>query len=141
MKTSFATKLTLMVALWSFQSYAAMEKVRLEHLTSRSHTTVVWRVVEIHSDFADPDRKEIVTYVTIAPTDVLNGSSGKSLVLTIPGGIVGDIGLWVEDAPHFLEDEEVILFVNDDYKGRKTVSEWRQGKFSILKWRYICGGV
>lgn len=132
MKARFVSTLTVMVALWSSYSYAAMEKVQLEQLTSRSHAIVIGRVIEIHSDFADPDRKEIVTYVTIAPTNVLKGSSGASLVLTIPGGVVGDIGLWVEDTPHFFLDEEVLLFVNDDYKGRKTVSEWRQGKFSIL---------
>ncbi len=132
MKTRFAAMLALMIVLWFPQGYAVMEKVRLEQLTSRSHTIVIARVVDVHSDFADVDRKDIVTYVTIAPTDVLKGTSGSSLVLTIPGGVVGDIGLWVEDTPHFHVGEEVLLFVNDDYKGRKTVSEWHQGKFSVV---------
>ncbi len=132
MKTIIIVLLAMMIALWYSHTDASMEKVRLEQLASRSHTIVIGRVVEVRSDFADLDRKEIVTYVTIAPTDVLKGASGPTLVLTIPGGVVGDLGLWVEDTPQFLVGEEVLLFVNDDYKGRKTVSEWRQGKFPII---------
>lgn len=132
MKTRIVAILALMLALISSQTQASMHKVRLEQLTTRSHTIVVGRVVDVRSDFADIDRKEIVTYVTIAPTDVLKGASEPSLILTIPGGMVGNLGLWVEDTPHFLIGEQALLFVNTDYKGRKTVSEWRQGKFPII---------
>lgn len=132
MKTRFVAVLTMMIALWSWQTHAAMEKVRLEQLTVRSHTIAVGRVVDIQSDFADADRKEIVTYVTVALTDALKGNPESSVVLTIPGGVVGNIGLWVEDTPQFSVGEEVLLFINDDYKGRKTVTEWRQGKFPII---------
>jgi hypothetical protein len=132
MKTNIFVVLAMMIALWYSHTNASMEKVRLEQLTSRSHTIVTGQVVEVRSDFADLDRKEIVTFVTIATTDILKGVSEPQLVLTIPGGVVGDLGLWVEDTPQFIVGEEVLIFVNDDYKGRKTVCEWRQGKFPII---------
>lgn len=75
------------------------------------------------------------------PTDVLKGVSEPSIILTIPGGIVGNLGLWVEDTPEFLIGEQALLFVNNDYKGRRTVSEWRQGKFPIVNGGTFVEGV
>lgn len=133
----YLSLLTTMV-ICGTQSYSVMERVDIEQLTVRSHTIVVGRIVSVRSILGD--RGEIVTLVAIAPTDAIKGNVESSIVLTIPGGVVGEIGLFVEDTPQFSVGEEVLLFVNDDYRRRKTVTEWHQGKYAITNGNTFVGG-
>lgn len=98
----------------------------------------------------DAGRTNINTLVTIAVSEWLKGKpfttspEGKysknllscqrsdSVVVTVPGGKVGDITQWVEDTPQFQTGEQVLLFLHSYRDGAVEVVGGVQGKFAIV---------
>jgi hypothetical protein len=68
------------------------------------------RVVDVRSDLT-PDRRTIVTYVTIAVEQHLKGSFGEAVTFRVPGGQVGRYRRIVVGAPQFSPGDEVIVFL------------------------------
>lgn len=137
--TIYVTSFMLTVPfIWD--AFALMVKVGVEHLTIRSHTIIRGEVTNVWADFADRNTKEIVTYISVKVGEVGKGVSSSVVTLVIPGGGVGNLGLWVEDTPYFVVGEQVVLFVKNDYKDRLTVTEWRQGKFPIFNEKIFLDG-
>jgi hypothetical protein len=64
--------------------------------------------------------------------NLLSCQKGDSVVITIPGGKVGDITQWVEDTPQFQTGEKVLLYLQSDSKGTIEVVGGIQGKFTIV---------
>lgn len=112
---------------------AVMEKVPIESLSQQSETIIYGTVESVSAEAVDGKAGEIYTFVTLSVNQYLKGSPGESfIILCYPGGIVGDIGLWVEDTPTFEVGEKCVVFIQKDAQNYHTVSEWHQGKFQVV---------
>jgi hypothetical protein len=78
------------------------------------------------------DAGHIVTDVEIAVTSAWKGQPGRQVTVTIPGGVVGDLGQRVDAAPEFTVGEEVVVFVQRAPNGRMNrVNGLAQGKYRV----------
>jgi hypothetical protein len=74
----------------------------------------------------------IVTDVEIAVTSAWKGQPGRQVTVTIPGGVVGDLGQHVDAAPTFSVGEEVVVFVQRAPNGKTNrVNGLAQGKYRV----------
>lgn len=109
---------------------AIMEKaLNLEELAAEAAQIVLGRVTSVTS-YWNADKTEIHTTVKVSVETYMKGRGGKEIAFEIPGGEVGDIGLWVEDVPVFAEGEEVILFLQE---GEFPLVGWQQGKLTVAE--------
>jgi len=76
-------------------------------------------------------RERIVTYVTLNVSEYLKGNAGGTLTFVTPGGEVGGEGEWYSHSSRFKNDDEVVLFVEKDKKGRFTISGGERGRFAV----------
>jgi hypothetical protein len=88
-----------------------MEQVDLPVLARESHLVVAGRVVGTACRFEGTRVRRIVTDVTVAVDRVARGNSVQSVVVTLPGGVVGDEGQYVPGAPRLVPGDEVVLFL------------------------------
>ena len=89
------------------------------------------RVVEQQSQWRDG---RIATEVTLEVLESLKGdhAAGDHVVVLNEGGIVGDLATHVSGAPIFLNNEEVVVFLEyNDVVGLPLVAGMSQGKFSV----------
>jgi len=106
-------------------------KIELEELTRTSHSIIKGNVTNIFSSF-DENGKDINTIIEFSVIENIKGSNSTSEQVIIPGGIVGNVGVLVTHTPKFYIGEEAIVFIANDYKGRKTIRGWKQGNYPII---------
>ncbi len=74
----------------------------------------------------------IVTDVEIAVASAWKGQPGGRVVVTVPGGVVGDLGQRVDAAPTFTVGEDVVVFVERAPRGDMLrVNGLALGKFRV----------
>jgi len=136
---SFLSAATLLILLFGFFSHIeAQKKVNLiqkkiEELSDQSDLVVVGKVSKIHSKW-NKDKNRIYTDVTVDVEEFVKGSeSGKTIVITHPGGEVGSVGEWYSYAPKFKPSEEVMLFLHKNKQGDLNVTKSAKGKFNVKK--------
>jgi hypothetical protein len=102
-------------------------------LIQQAIVIVLGRVSTIESWF-DRQEKQIVTYITLTPDEVLKGTlpSGP-LTLKQAGGSVGPLRSWIHGSPEFLRGEKVLLFLSRNLDGTARVLHLYQGKFSVFR--------
>lgn len=77
---------------------AAMIALPAEELNARADVIATGSVTSVSSHWDDTQTR-IYTDVTIATERFEKGVADRALVVRVPGGEVGDIGMWVEDMP------------------------------------------
>lgn len=110
-----------------------MVKLSLENLNAISNRIVIGTVTGRESKW-DSQHKYIMTQVTINVSQWLKNSSTSSsnkVVVTVPGGTVGNVAQFMEDYPEFSNGEQVLLFLRSNQSGATEVSGGFQGKYSI----------
>ena len=113
-----------------------MVKMSLEDLVKEADHIVIGTVTETESSW-DADGRWIRTYVSLSIDDSIkctshNGDSpGKQCMISYIGGVVGDIGLYHSDTPHFKKGQRVLVFLRPDERGTFRVVGRCQGKFTI----------
>jgi hypothetical protein len=138
-----AAWLLLTAVVWP--AFAVVKYAPLSGMTAKADAIVQGRVLGIRSEWT-PDRSLIVTVVSVEVREVLKGRPAPLLLVQVPGGVVGEIGLRVSDTPAFAPDEEVVLFlraVRNPAPSRSAyavvlnpaasyeVLEWAQGKYAV----------
>ncbi|MFH0777672.1 MAG: matrixin family metalloprotease [Candidatus Eisenbacteria bacterium] len=126
--------IVLLVAAFALALVAApvdalVVKKDLPHLSQDAHSVVLGRVVSMESRWDD----EIInTYVTVRVREHVKGAPvANEVIVRVAGGEVGDMGLYVSDAPWFEPGEEVMVFLARELKGAYSVEGEYQGKFSV----------
>lgn len=110
---------------------AAVTPWSLTELTLRAGLIVRGRIVGQSSAW-DQDKNAILTSSTVEVLDQVKGwTSEEKLIIRTPGGVVGDVGLWVEPAPHFVPGEEVLVFLEPSPAVGYQVLGSIQGKYTI----------
>src|SRR6266850_1688837 len=121
--------LTLSIA-WS-GAWALTPEGRLQE-SGRSATSIVQgRVVKLRYA-RNADESLIYTWVTLRVQRAIKGAvSAHHVRFRVMGGHIGDLGLYVPEAPTFARGEEAMVLLSPDEEGLSSVHGWRQGKFSI----------
>ena len=109
-KRHVAGALGLLATLWTSSVAASLVRsVELADVAGRSSHIFRGRVVELESRWNDA-QTEIETDVRIAVSKSYKGNGAAQVVLRLPGGVVGDLQLFVSDTPILREGEEIIVF-------------------------------
>jgi len=105
-------------------------KTDVPELTLSSEVIVRGVVKRVQSRWAG-DGSMIVTDVEVVVSESLKGQPDRTVVITQPGGSVGDIGQKVSGLASFAEGEEVLVFLGPKRKGHFQVRGALQGKYRI----------
>ena len=88
------------------------------------------RVVETTAEMRD-GRRRVDTRVTMKVGTYLKGDRGEALVFRVPGGTVGRYMNVFVGAPHFVEGDEAIVFLNERDGDLPSVFGLNQGVFRV----------
>ncbi len=124
--------LVLVMCLFGPTTARAQEKKYThEELTGRAEVIAIGRVATMRSDW-NANRTRIFTEVTIAVDEYLKGAEGHTtLILSVPGGEVGEVGETYSHVARFTRNEEVVVFARRDTRGAYTLVSGEQGKLAI----------
>jgi hypothetical protein len=122
--------LALLLALPA--SATSLLRAEVPELSRKADAVVQGTVRRVQSRWAAGGRR-IVTDVEIQVSDVLKGSPGRTVVVTQPGGRVGDIGQRVSGLASFDEGEEVVVFLQRRGRDAYSVRGMAQGKFRVQR--------
>ncbi len=109
------------------------EALSLEELTARAEDVWLARCVGASSRY--DDRGRIVTDLVLALDDSMKGRrrAGEEAVITVLGGVVGDVGMQVPGEAHMSVGDEAILFVRTARDGRRHAVGMSQGVFPVAR--------
>lgn len=119
--------LALIVA--SGVTHASVVKQSIPDLIRKADVVVHGRVTDTTSFWQGT---AIVTEVTIDVKTRIFGAPGNQVIVTLPGGIVGGIGLEVSDTPEFQRGKEIVVFLGDGRNGDFHVVGAVQGKVDVV---------
>ena len=109
-----------------------MVELSLEQLTRDADLIVVGKVESVTSQMING---KIFSFATIAVESRIKGElepEQSEIVVSFPGGKVGDIGMQVEDSPNYKKDEEVVVFLKKmQGESHFLTAGSSQGKFII----------
>lgn len=126
---------------------AALALVALAHAAPARASTTLGRSVEALAADADAvvratvvstsarwtgDGRRIVTDVRLSVLETLAGATGAQLVVTVPGGAVGDYAQDVSGGAKFTAGEQVVVFLRRVTSGERWgVLDLADGKFTV----------
>lgn len=134
MNRSFALRpLALLALLLALPAGAtSMLRADLPALSRESDAVVRGTVRRVQSRWA-ADGRRIVTDVEIEVAEALKGAPGRTVLVTQPGGRMGDIGQRVSGLASFAEGEEVVVFLQRRGRDAFAVRGMAQGKFRVQR--------
>ncbi|MBF5041416.1 hypothetical protein FGE12_03380 [Aggregicoccus sp. 17bor-14] len=101
-------------------------------LTAASDAVVRGTVRRVQSRWSG-DGQRIVTDVEIEVAEALKGDPGHTVLVTQPGGRVGDVGQKVSGLAAFAPGEEVVVFLQRRGPSAFGVRGMAQGKFHVQR--------
>jgi hypothetical protein len=123
--------------LWVFSVIAAatatattVPNLTFEEMTDRSELVVTGQVTRSWSDW-DSEHKYIWTQYEIAVKSTQKGRAGATVVVSEPGGVVGDRALSIAGAVGYAQGEQVAVFLQRMPNGYLRTTGWGQGKFGV----------
>jgi hypothetical protein len=106
----------------------------IQNFSEEADVIVIGKVVSQKSEW-NSDKNRISTKVTIQVDEFLKGNNlQNNLVVTHPGGEVGEVGELYSHMPKFTNDEEVLLFaIKDKAEDTFKVLQGENGKITLIK--------
>ena len=123
---------TILQGSAGFAPAATIPVLTLDALIQKSEYVVYGRTVGTRS-FWDPTTNTIWTETELLVLDGAKGRAGKTLVITEPGGVLGDIAHLFPGLPRFTDGEEVVLFLYGAPGNRIRVLGLRQGVYDVVR--------
>ena len=130
--TVLRTLLPFVLLLSLAASATTMLRADLPELAQTSDTIVHGTVRRVESRWSG-DGRRIVTDVEIQVTEALKGQAGSTVLVTQPGGRVGDIGQRVSGLASFTPGEEVVVFLERKGTQAFRLSGMAQGKYQVQR--------
>ena len=121
-----------LLSLLSNDALSQVRKVSIKELALESTAIVVGKCIKRES-FWNDKRTQILTEVKIQTAESIKGKPGSEVVITIPGGRVGNTIYEVSDMPVFVEGEEVLVFLWRHPSGKNLVTGALQGKLTVVE--------
>lgn len=98
-----------MLVFLASTALAMMPTMSRSTLCSRSDLVLIGEVTSTEVVWADDGT--LLTRAWVAPLRTLSGALPATVEVLLPGGRIGDVGLWVEDVPTLREDATYLLFL------------------------------
>jgi hypothetical protein len=130
--TALRALLPVVLLLCLPASATTMLRADLPELAQSADAIVHGTVRRMESRWSGDGRK-IVTDVEIQVTETLKGQAGGTVLVTQPGGRVGDIGQKVSGLASFSPGEEVVLFLERRGPRAFRVAGMAQGKYKVQR--------
>jgi len=111
-------------------SATTLLRAELPELAQSADAIVHGTVRRVESRWSG-DGRRIVTDVEIQVAEALKGQPGGTVLVTQPGGRVGDIGQKVSGLASFAPGEEVVVFLSRQGPRAFRVSGMAQGKYTV----------
>lgn len=112
--------------------FAIMIKKDVKTLTRESDLIVIGKVINIDSQIKE--KGQIFTYVSIKVDQYIKGVSERAeILIVVPGGKVGELGMWVSEAPKFIPNQTNLLFLHHFGSNLYRVVGGIQGKLAVDK--------
>ena len=128
---SISVMILLMLIFSNTKNIAQVETTNLQKLTESSEIILLGKVTDTQSEWNE-NRDRIYTKVRIKADEFIKGNnSSADIIITIPGGEVGDVGELYSDLPTFELKEEVLLFANRDNENNYVINNGLEGKYNI----------
>ncbi|RKH20000.1 hypothetical protein D7Y13_30410 [Corallococcus praedator] len=109
-----------------------MLRADLPQMAQASDAVVQGVVRRVQSRWSG-DNRRIVTDVEIEVTESLKGTPAGTVLVTQPGGRVGDIGQVVSGLATFSEGEEVVVFLEKKGASAFQLAGMAQGKYQVQR--------
>ena len=123
--------LLALAALSSSLAWATLvPTMTLEDLASQSQSVVHGKVVKTWSAW-DNNQQVIWTHYEVEVSDSLKGPAQSKLVVSEPGGTVGETSMLIAGTPVYEVGEEIVLFTEATPIGYARTCGWGQGKFRV----------
>jgi len=132
LSSSFIFTCILLIVFLQFNSHSQTVQSEIKNLSEGADIILTGKVITQNSAW-NKEGSRIFTNVVIQAEEYIKGDYiEKTIVLTTPGGEVGEIGELYSHVPRFSTDEEVLLFVKKDKKSNNfTVFDGESGKISL----------
>lgn len=108
---------------------ALMAKISVEDLSREADVIIIGDIKEVESRW-NFWRTEVHTYSTVSVEKYIKGTGSETLTIITEGGTDGDLSVWVEDNPVFINNENVLVFLKkagDEF----IVAGLVQGKYNV----------
>ena len=126
------TFVIFLISGYLFGAFAQMGQSELKMLSENADVIVTGKVIQQNSSWNE-NKTRIFTRATIQVEETLKGSGLNSVVVSYPGGEVGDIGEMYTHTPKFENNEEVLVFLKKDDKNTNyKVVNGEEGKINVL---------
>jgi hypothetical protein len=134
MKAKHVFFLLVLLLISSYKSTSLSQTIQsdIQSLTKGAEMILTGKVTRQNSSW-NKDKTRIYTDVTVEVDEYLKGtSSNKTIVVTTPGGEVGEVGEIYSHMPKFKNEEEVLLFVKKDKENMSyKVVNGEEGKIAL----------
>jgi hypothetical protein len=134
MRTKYIYPFFVLLLLSGFKSTSLSQTIQsdIQSLSKGADVILTGKVTKQNSSW-NKDKTRIYTDVTLEVEEYLKGNNGnKTLVVSTPGGEVGEVGEIYSHMPKFNNEEEVLLFVKKDKKELSyKVVNGEEGKIAL----------
>jgi hypothetical protein len=102
-------------------------------MSKNADLIITGKVVEQNSSWNENNTR-IYTQATIRVEEYLKGSNNSgSIIVSYPGGEVGEVGELYSHMPRFEDQEEVLVFLKKDEKSKRyKVFNGENGKINVI---------
>ncbi|MDZ7625813.1 MAG: hypothetical protein U5J96_15385 [Ignavibacteriaceae bacterium] len=123
----------IVVAGFFLTSFAQVTSSEVESMSKNADVIITGKVTQQNSSWNE-NKTRIYTQATIQVDEYLKGgNTGNSIVVSYPGGEVGDIGELYSHMPRFENNEEVLVFLKkDDESTNYEVLNGEEGKINVM---------
>jgi hypothetical protein len=104
----------------------------MDTLVARSDRIVYGRVVGSRAVW-DSATQTIWTQTELQVMDVVKGVAERTVTVSEPGGVIGDVGHLFPGVPSFRLNDEFVLFLHRAAGDRLRVTGMRQGVFAVIR--------
>lgn len=131
-KTYLPFLILILTACFSTGVFSQSIQTKMKELSENSDIILEGKVIQKKSNWNE-NKTRIYTNVTLQVDDYLKGNQGnKTIVVTTPGGEVGEIGELYSHVANFNNNEDVLVFVKEDKKNKNyKVLNGEEGKMTL----------
>ena len=114
-------------------AFAQLTSSEVESMSKNADLIITGKVTQQSSSWNE-NQTRIYTQATIQVEEYLKGSNNSgSVIVSYPGGEVGDVGELYSHMPRFEDNEEVLVFLKKDDKSTNyKVFNGEEGKINVI---------
>jgi hypothetical protein len=108
----------------------SVPRISFEELTDKSEVIASGQVTRSWSDW-DPTHKYIWTHYELTVANMYKGQATHTVVISEPGGVVGNIGMQVAGSVVYQAGNSVLVFLERMPNGYLRTTGWGQGQYRV----------